>query len=461
MLLIHLVFLLAIGGFFLIQSRIRKSIFLDPMFYCVTLVFIVGLLVADLLHHCGVLSSPNHLLWFNHEVYRYEFLKYALFCFICLCVGYFFGSKSKMSSSERLVPLMKDNIDMFIAIFAIVSIVSILSRIYMFDLEVFGYFSSMANLDKFKNSKQLFDLIGQGGKLSLVLLIWMYYRVIENRLPRYRSSILSLICTIFVIEILFCFLSGFKGSFFILFGLCVVTYYSAAKKIPSLYSILVGSLILFATLIAPRAVIDGFRSAYNDESLGRANNVMEVFDLLDVSKGADNLLEVGQDTAIYFVKRVDQNLFGRIGLLSGAEIDEEKKVEFQKRIYLALPYALVPRVFWNSKPGSTLGSWFREDVLLIDGIKSTSIGMTPFSFSFFAFGTFGPLVFLIIGSMIGVWARLIEDNSELALLFLPVGANLVLIDSDIGGIFVTFIRYLFLVILGYLFLRLFFKKIRS
>jgi hypothetical protein len=114
---------------------------------------------------------------------------------------------------------------------------------------------------------------------------------------------------------------------------------------------------------------------------------------------------------------------------------------------------VVPRAIWTSKPEENIGQWFTQTVWGYP--YRASIAMTPFGFLYFAGGIILIVpFFFLFGIMQKALFYFLKLGTGGIIIFIGLLLSIVLIDSTVNGIFVSWIRnYPILILFQYIILK--------
>jgi hypothetical protein len=201
-------------------------------------------------------------------------------------------------------------------------------------------------------------------------------------------------------------------------------------------------------IIAAYAVIEPFRAARYEETGFRGTSLTSIAETMlaaaVIEQGATGDTEKA-GTALQFLSRSTMTYIGSLGIeFVDTRPLPEGAPAFMRDIFLAPLYAVVPRSLWKSKEGSRHGLWYRNEVMEIGG-DTTSVGMSPFTYLYFAGGFFAvALGFLAVGIVQRAWAeRFLASSAAGAVLVFLVGVRLLALpDSVFYSLIVDLLRSL-------------------
>ncbi|MBK9284687.1 MAG: hypothetical protein IPM51_10280 [Sphingobacteriaceae bacterium] len=325
-------------------------------------------------------------------------------------------------------------------------ILSVLARIIAIYLGVFGFTQGDESVNAYSGLEWSLNLIGEAGKLSLLILSLTYFNPTENK--RYKLTFII----IFIIELLLGILSGMKANIMLPFLIITFSYYLINKRIKKSYV-----LFFIAAVFVAYAIVEPFRilkkidphfestPSYILKSFVEAYTLSKEFNLknpdLSESIFVSALMRSNYVIEIAKVKEYDDKV--------GLQYDDP---DFKYNLFTFPIQAILPRILWSDKPIQSLGNWYTRNVWGWDSESFTA--MTPFGFLYFAGGIPYIIIFLfIIGIMQNALFRFIKLGSGGIIIYVGLLSTVVLIDSTVNGIFIYWLRLfpIFLVLQYFIF----------
>ena len=310
-------------------------------------------------------------------------------------------------------------------------VVVLLVRLSMITFGVFGYSTSGAGLEATASFRQYLSTIELLSKFILLAISLHYFSS-----PSPDRTTKRLLILVVVFEIAFGFLSGMKSSVVmpvVLVGICY--YYCNNKLNMKLVPIAIILLLLAYTVIEP------FRAArYEDKSFTNtslASIVTTFINSISESVGPEtnrtNISEASAPLAI--LARSSMVYISSLGVeFKDTGQLPDNSPAFLKDIILSPLYAVVPRALWGGKESSRHGQWYVQEVMGFHENNTTSVGMSPFTYLYFAGGWLAVFLgFFFVGIVQRVVAITLLENG--GVVYLMILTNLVGIDS----VFYTFI----------------------
>lgn len=312
--------------------------------------------------------------------------------------------------------------------------VSVLIRFYAISIGTYYYAQSPEEIAEAAGISQYLFLLGSLAQYSLVIVSIVYYSSIDRK--SYRNLFIALL----LIEIFFGFISGMKSLVVLPFVVPLLAYLIIKKKINKSFLVLSAVSIIIAYI-----VIEPFRiMRFLDPNFRSTPQyiIQTLYDAYILNKQVGLGEEKSAEFFVFaFLSRSNYMIEAAMA------IDYEKKVglnehdpDFLERLYLAPLHAVIPRFIWTSKPFEATGLWFTQRVQGSDVYSAT--GFTPFGYLNFAGGVlFIGLFFFIFGIMQNALFRFIELGSGGIIIFVGLLSSMVLIETSVNAIFVTWIRY--------------------
>ena len=361
-----------------------KKWLLNPVILCSILTFILGYGISNILY---IIPSDSYLLKnINLESEITETMNKLMFLAIvgavALWSGYWFNF-AKILNYGLLIRLFnyafKREPKPRKFVIYILLIISVISRLYMIELGMYGY-SSISYEFVLDNSKyiQYIGYLSSTGKIVLMIASIEYY--FSKSLQFKNIMYIALI-----IEVFFGLLSGYKSNVIMPYILTVIIRYFSSGVFP------IKSLFILPFLFTlAYGIIEPFR-------LDKMNTVNTAFTLTDIVdsmvKNANFSSESDKEEVPLLFKLFYRFNYTSVGAkgVSFADAYEELPVgspDFLNNILMAPVYALIPRFLWEEKRITDQGLWYTHEVL---GLKQ---------FSFTAMGSITHLYFA--GGLVGV-----------------------------------------------------------
>jgi len=319
--------------------------------------------------------------------------------------------------------------------------ISTICRIVAVQQGVFGYSSSYDRLIE-AASFTMYLSMGAGLGAGALLLCALRTFGAQHGSPRGRSGLMALL----TLEVVWGFMSGFKGQVVVPFVMVAVAQYLVRGRVDRKW-------ILFGAtgLIVAYAVIEPFRYLRNNNPDFRGTDMVEVAGALLSARGAVDRSNLRDVPFILSVSaRSNLTWIGSFGIeLADRGPLDEYAPKFLQDLLLAPVHAIVPRFLWDSKSLFNIGLWYHQDVMGKSTISSDAMG--PVTYLYFAGGAVAVFLgFFFIGVMqrtiffaIRPWA-----SAPGAFFFLGFLYSLSFIDSSFNGIVINLIRFLPLYVLG-------------
>lgn len=324
--------------------------------------------------------------------------------------------------------------------------ISLTARLWAIELGVYGYSSTYDDLIAGAAYREYLSMAESLGKLALLGVAILCF-------GRSRSALVDRQLLWFVLgyEVFFGFVSGFKSAVVMPFIIVGFVYYSQRGRFPRW---LIPAVVV--SVMAAFAVIEPFRAARNldagfvDTSLGSIVTTITTATGVATDDGGER-----PSTALSFLARTNLTYVASLGIEYAANNElPAGSPEFLGNIILAPAHAVIPRLFWDSKPLQNIGLWYTQEVMGLGHFSST--GMSPFTYLNFSGGPLAVILgFLIVGILQrGLFDGLRHFGSGGLIVLFGLLGTLANIDSAFNSFFVGIIRLLpILVVAQYLLLR--------
>lgn len=255
-------------------------------------------------------------------------------------------------------------------------------RFTMIKLGVYGYSADAESLLRTASIRQYLTIVEM---LSKFILVAVAMQAFSSTHPSKLTTRLLIFIVFF--EIIFGLLSGFKSAVampIVTLGFC---YYYCRNKINLKYVLIAISLLILAY-----AVIEPFRNARH-ENQGFVNTSMNsiintFITSISVSISNENKSsESDSSTTLAILARSSLSYIASLGIeYEDTNQYSENTPAFLRDIFLSPLYAIVPRALWSSKESSRHGQWYVQEVMGFHDNVTTSVGMSPITYLYFAGG---------------------------------------------------------------------------
>lgn len=426
---------------FLEAARVRRQHnrwLLIPVLFSAIITFLVPYGITNILYVIpdGIVGGTGALPEVSSSMVKIMWL--SILGSIALWLGYWSPFASIIANSAA-----KRKIDRFLDAsetprrFALplLLLVSLASRLTQIKLGIFGYSSNYEKLIEMGSVTQYFSMISSLGVLALVVsAIWRY----SNNAGK---SAFIWFYLIFIVELFFGFLSGFKSQVaipFVIAGVCMYLYNGRISKRWILYTII--------SLIIAYAIIEPFRVLKNSNQSFQGTSVTEI-----VGTYMEAINEVGKDsgnsdrsTLVEFLERSSLVSIGSLGIdYSDSQNGlPEGSPDLIKGIIFSPIYALVPRIIWNTKPVGDLALWYTQ--VVVGQTKSFSAtAMGAVTYFYLAGGAIAVVIgFFCFGVMQKIFFVLFRPNGQSArtLVYLGILPSICDIGNAVDGTLINLFR---------------------
>ncbi len=414
---------------------------LSPVVLASIATFAIAFGVTNILWLLPDQDYPEILLGYTAYEWMAHAMFYVLLAAFAMWQGYRVGIGKRIAAKMWQLPFLKralrSNFELRWEFIALCLFLSFSSRLLQVSLGVYGYNSEMEQLYGLANYREYMELAVSLGRVALIGCALSLFSRPKNNLTRK-----ILLIGILALEVLFGFLSGFKGQVImplLIVGLC---YYAIKGHMPKKAVIAsLGLIALAYIVIEPYRVVRYSDPTFQNRNVVNIGSVM--VNQLRGAQGAEN--RVVNEPRLYFLSFVSRLNSTAQTARSIQYMDESglpnNAPEFLNNLLLVPLHAVVPRVLLPTKPLQNIGLWFANEVMEQD-TEITSIAMSPIGYLYFGGG--GPLVFFGF-FLIGMLQQVVYKRFWLAgsgglTILLGVSTSLAVIDSSFDSIFINLIR---------------------
>ena len=379
-------------------SRVRRlhpvRWLINPAVFCSLMTFLLGFCISNLLYFLPeVLVGPVEEVTASMNKLMFLVMVGAL----AMWLGYWSPLAARLAVWGSLVRfrtrIFKFDAEPKAWVLPGLVLVSLVSRLLMIRLGIFGYSSNYERLIEAASYTQYLSMMSSLGTLALVIATLQYYSPHQDR--RARNWFLG----IFICELIFGFLGGFKTSVVMPFIIVLLCQYLRIGLISRhlLIAIPLALVVAFA-VIEPFRAAKNFHLKYGDgfdsTSLTNIANTMSVATL------AAATADVTEEQVSIIVKIMSRSNLTHVGSLGIAFADDHENLpagspDFLGGIIFAPLHAWIPRLLWEGKPIWDQGLWYTHTVMGYSHNSSTAMGL--FTYLYFAGGVivvFGSLFFM-------------------------------------------------------------------
>jgi hypothetical protein len=398
------------------------------------------ILPEPLLRQAGI-SNPGYE-WMNRAV------ALALVGVFGMWAGYRLRAADRAGEAVRLLPmfgrLIRSQFQLRWTVVVTCVVISVSARLLAFRYGVFGYNSEQAQLEGLSAYTQYLTLGHQLGLLSLATVALSYFAT-------RRGALLVPLYVLLGVEIVFGFLSGFKGSVVIPVAVVVVSRMVIENRVPRWMTAGAAALLVFSY-----GIIEPYRELrYYDPNFENRNAAYAVRTLIDLATGeieapvttpagpSETAAQIGGRFRMTELAARAVAFKDEVGLAPDAPA-------FFSSLVLAPAYAVVPRLLWPEKPTVSIGAWF--SLVVMGGTELTSVGMSTVAFLYYAGGALLVLIgFLLLGFMQrATEVTFLTSRAGALVMFIGLVHALVMVDSEFYTFIVTYIRYVPLLVIAQL-----------
>jgi hypothetical protein len=359
-------------------------------------------------------------------------LSIALVAAFCMLRGYALALPwaTRLRSKLRRMTSLRQNLNPNLMIALGTQVVLIIIIVYSISIGIYGLLSTPEGLEKNKSTIQILKIVMGSGSLGLFLLSIYYFQ--KRKMEKSSRGSSFFIFTLLIIHILFGALTAYKSQMVVPMAIFTLAHFLVYKKI-HLFHI----FALFLLLNTAYAVVEPFRG-YLAEQSKVPSSFGEAVDALNSSyQNRENINASENARAQQMAERFDISGMTTLAIefVQKGNLDVSERREFQYAIILAPVLAYVPRFVWQDKPSySNVGVWFNQVVLGRRTDETTSVGMGPIGYFYFA----GGIMAVIVGfAGFGVIQALMFEGVARAgagglIVYLSVASTLIDIPAAVG-----------------------------
>ncbi len=320
--------------------------------------------------------------------------------------------------------LLKLNVVLFLLI------ISIISRIIQIKLGLFGYAGDPESREIYGGIWNILYLIGSVGKLILVISSFNYYK---------KNTLKILFIISFFVELLFGLLSGMKSEIMLPFFIIAFTYYLANGKIrKSTIAFALFAIIIAYIIVEPFRILRMSDKRFTSDPYYIFSTIIDSYEM---NKRAKLVEQQSIDAILFqFFSRLEYTLTTARAIQYKDQVGLDARAQdFRERLLTIPLQAYIPRAIWSDKPLEDSGVWY--SVYVWGSVETSSVAYSPIGFAYFAGGII-PLV--IIFTVIGILQKSLYNFLKLGsggiVIYFGLLLSVVLIDSKVNTIFVSWLR---------------------
>lgn len=324
--------------------------------------------------------------------------------------------------------------------------ISLIGRLLSIKAGLFGYSSSYEAYIAAASYFQYLNYAMLMGKVGLLVSALEYFSGAREQRIKVWFYIL------FVNELVFGVLSGFKSAVAMPFLICLICKYMKTNKFDKRF-MLFSVVALFAayTIIEPFRDLRQKDSGFDGTSLAYITDTLIMASLGGTDKSITFTNEEKASIGLLIISRFNLVAVGAVGIdyADNNPILPEDSPKFLQDMLLSPISALVPRFIWGGKSMTNTGLWYtRVPMGRADSISATA--MSPVTYLYFAGGYVMVFIgFFMLGMIHKTIFRLTNPLYSVAggLVFIGVLNNLIFVSSAFNVIFVSMFRDLPIIII--------------
>lgn len=309
-------------------------------------------------------------------------------------------------------------------------IVSIISRIIQINLGLFGYAGDPESREIYGGIWNILYLIGSVGSLILVITSFNYYKKKTQKILFIMS---------FIVELLFGLLSGMKSEIMLPFFIIAFTYYLANGRIrKSTIAFAVFAIIIAYIIVEPFRILRMTDKRFTSDPYYIFSTIVDSYEM---NKRAKLVEQQSIDAILFqFFSRLEYTLTTARAIQYKDQVGLDARAQdFRERLLTIPLQAYIPRAIWSNKPLEDSGVWYSVNVW--GSVETSSVAYSPIGFAYFAGGII-PLIiiFIIIGVLQKTLFNFLKLGSGGIVIYFGLLLSVVLIDSKVNTIFVSWLR---------------------
>jgi hypothetical protein len=205
-------------------------------------------------------------------------------------------------------------------------------------------------------------------------------------------------------------------------------------------------------------VIEPYRSSRDEKNVLSATSLVSIVNTFassiseSLGSESNNSYKSEASAPLAIVARMSMAYIASLGV----EYQDTRQLpddspSFLKDIFISPLYAIVPRVLWSGKESARHGQWYLQEIMGYRDITTSSVGMGPITYLYFAGGWLAVgLGFFFVGIILRVFTlSMLERGGVAYLMMLP---NMISIDSVYYSFFIELLRSIPILILFYMFI---------
>jgi hypothetical protein len=431
----------------------RDGALLSPVVLASIATFVATFGITNVLWLLPEQNYPEIVLGYAAYEWLAHAMLYVLLAAFAMWQGYHLGLGSRIAAklwqSKVLKRTLRTGFELRWEFVAICVVISVFARLLQVSLGVYGYNSEMDQLYGLAQYREYLDIGASFGRMALIGCALTLFSRPKNNL-KHKLVLIGVLAY----EVMFGFLSGFKGQVMfplLMVGLC---YYAIKGHMPKKVILAsVGLVALAYVVIEPYRVVRYADPSFQNRSVVNIGSTM--VNQLQGQEGMQN--RVVNDPSQYFGNFVNRMNSTTEAARAIQYMDEtglsNTAPEFLNNLLLVPVHAVIPRILLPTKPLQNIGLWYANEVLEED-TQLNAMAMSPVGYLYFGGG--GLLVFLGFFS-IGILQETVYKRFWLAgsgglIILLGLSPSLIVIDSSFNSIFIYLIRYFPLLLLCQYFL---------
>lgn len=413
--------------------------FLSPVVLASLFTFALSFSITNLVYFIpGTLSYNDIYYILGPEPYKYlnKAMDYISIAAFSMWVGYrmklgnkFFNFLTNNAIIKKSFFIRSDILSVKVVIFLL--LISIVSRIIQIQFGMYGYAGDFESREIYGSIWNILYMIGTLGTLVLIVSSLNYFSKGDKKL---------LFIISFITELGFGLLSGMKSEIMMPFFIIGFTYYIANKKFnKAIISFAVVSIIIAYIIVEPFRILRMTDKRFSSDPITIISTLVDGYEMNKRTKLVDQSFDA---IMLQFLVRLEYTITAARSIQYEDQVGLDTRAQdFRERLLTVPLQAYIPRAIWSDKPLEDSGKWY--SVYVWGSVETSSVAYSPIGFAYFAGGVI-PLViiFILIGILQKTLFNFLKAGSGGIIIYFGLLLSVVLIDSKVNTIFVTWLRNL-------------------
>lgn len=437
---LQIYFLFSYLGYEIISFRKENpnNWLLSPIVLASILTFILSYGITNIVYF--IPNQPGFGMIFNilgSEPYEYmsKAMHYVILAAFSMWIGYrmklgnrFFNFLTNNAIIKKSFFNRSDKLKINVVVFLL--IISIISRIIQIQFGLYGYSGDAESREIYGGIWNILYMIGTLGTLVLIVSSLNYFNKGDKKTLFFIS---------FITELGFGLLSGMKSEIMLPFFIIGFTYYIAKKKFnKTIVTFAVISIIIAYIIVEPFRILRMTDKSFSSDPISIISTLVDSYEMNKRTKLVD---EQSFDIIfLQFLGRLEYTLTTARAIQYEDQVGLDTRAQdFRERLLTVPLQAYIPRAIWSNKPLEDSGKWY--SVYVWGSVETSSVAYSPIGFAYFAGGIIPlVLIFVLIGALQKTLFNFLQLGSGGIIIYFGLLLSVVLIDSKLNTIFVSWLR---------------------